>query len=95
MLWTTAPNSETEDYWKELGKLFRDSGITSHPINQENEYDPSGLVLVVQDPRVELFGQARTISDLLHTAQIPFVLGTDGAERQPAGWGYLHVGRKL
>jgi len=93
-LWTTAPNSETEDYWKELAKLFGDSGITPHLINQENKYDPSGLVLVVQDPRIELFGHARTINDLLQTAQIPFVLGTDGIERRPAGWGYLHVGRK-
>jgi hypothetical protein len=95
LITTTAPDSETEDYWKRIQRLFREGGMRVDEVRDpRSDYDPSGLVLVVQSPAAgDLMGHARLINDLLQSANIPFVLGTDRKERGPNGWCYLHVGK--
>lgn len=89
-------DSETRDYWHALVELFRSNGMNpGAQLEQFPSYDPSGLVLVVQDPQADhLTGHAKTIFDLLQSARIPFALGHDGEKRSPEDWCYLYVGRR-
>ncbi|MGA8792669.1 hypothetical protein [Candidatus Binatus sp.] len=89
-------DGEMQDYWHTLVELFRANGmVTGGQIEDSPSYDPRGLVLVVQEPQVDrLIGHAKTIFELLRSAQIPFELGYDGRPRQQEGWCYLYVGRR-
>jgi hypothetical protein len=91
------PDSETADYWHSLVELFKSSEMRPDPYTEQfAKYDPSGLVLVVEDPDPNrLSGHAQIIFNLLTEAKIDFVLGSDGVSMQQKGWCYLHVGRKL
>jgi hypothetical protein len=91
------PDSETSDYWHSLVELFGLSGMVVDRVREQfPQYDPSGLVLVVGEPDpARLTGYARTICDLLTVAQIDFTFGFDGISRNPEGWCYLYVGRRL
>jgi hypothetical protein len=92
----SAHDAETRDYWHALVELFRANGMSADgQLEDFPSYDPSGLILVVQEGQVDhLTGHAKTIFELLHSAQIPFALGHDGKMRKPDDWCYLFVGRR-